>query len=111
MRFLLGDIATEAGIHLIAGAGTRVEALRLCSALQPDLAAVDICDPDLGEGLIAELRSIAPELRIAAIVPAGVRSYQHDSLCAGADVILEKPYDAPQARFTLEALQHLPVTV
>jgi DNA-binding NarL/FixJ family response regulator len=105
MRFLLGDLANEAGIRILAGAGTRVEALKLCGSLQPELAAVDLCDDELGAGIIAELRSIAPRVAVAAIVPAGVRAYQQAALAAGADVILEKPYDPEQVRFTLEALQ------
>ena len=69
MRFVLGDLAREAGIAIIVEAGNAAEALDLQAALAPRLAVVDLsADAVVGEGLLGALLARDPDLAVAAVV-------------------------------------------
>lgn len=112
MRFVLGDLAREAGIAIIAEAGDAAEALELQAALSPHLAAVDLtADAVVGEGLLAALLARDPDLALAAIVAPGDAVGASRARARGARETLEKPYDPAAVLAALRRLAAVPVAV
>ncbi len=112
MRFVLGDLAREAGIAIIAEAGSATEALDLQAALEPHLAAVDLtADAVVGEALLGALLARDPDLALAAIVAPGDAEAAARARARGAREVLEKPYDPDAVHAALQRLSAVAVGV
>lgn len=105
MRFVLGELAREAGVGIVAEAGSAAEALELQEALAPRFAAVDLTAGAVaGEGLLGALLARDPALELLAIVAAGDVESAERARGKGARTVLEKPYDPEAARRALMRL-------
>jgi len=112
MRFVLGDLAREAGIAIIVEAGSAAEALDLQAALTPRLAVVDLSvDAVVGEGLLGALLARDPDLAVAAVVSPGDAAGAARARARGAREVLEKPYDPDAALAALQRLSAVPAGV
>lgn len=92
MRDGLALVAHDlAGCEIVGLAATRVEALRLAAAAQPDLALLDVLLPD-GNGLdlVRDLRAAQPGLRVVVISSYRAIDYAERALSAGASAYLNK---------------------
>lgn len=109
LRFVLGEIAREAGIAVVAEAGSADEALDLQAALEPGLAVVDLtADAVVGEALLGALLARDPALALAAVVAPGDAEGAARARARGAREVLEKPYDPDAALAALLRLSCVP---
>ncbi|MBK6899316.1 MAG: response regulator [bacterium] len=109
LRFVLGEIAREAGIAVVAEAGSAAEALDLQAALEPGLAVVDLtADAVVGEALLGALLARDPALALAAVVAPGDAEGAARARARGVREVLEKPYDPDAARAALQRLSCVP---
>lgn len=109
LRFVLGEIAREAGIAVVAEAGSAAEALDLQTALEPGLAVVDLtADAVVGEALLGALLARDPALALAAVVAPGDAEGAARARARGAREVLEKPYDPDAALAALQRLSCVP---
>lgn len=109
LRFVLGEIAREAGIAVVAEAGSAAEALDLQAALEPGLAVVDLtADAVVGEALLGALLTRDPALALAAVVAPGDAEGAARARARGAREVLEKPYDPEAALAALQRLSCVP---
>lgn len=78
-------------VQVVGGAASGKETLQLVRELKPDLLLLDISMPDLG-GLevLAELRSLAPELKVIIVSQHTDRAYVMRALKLGAKGYLAK---------------------
>lgn len=78
-------------LQIVGGASSGEEALRLCRELGPDLLLLDLSMPGLG-GLevLAELRTLAPQLKVIVVSQHTDRAYVLRALKLGARGYLAK---------------------
>jgi len=106
-RRIVRDLVTRAGFEMIE-ATTGEEGLRLAETRQPDLILMDIQMPVL-DGYAAtqqvrerEARLRLPRVPIVALTANAFDEDTHQSLAAGMDAHLAKPYTREQLRELLQ---------
>ena len=95
----------EAGFEVVGEAGDGEEAVRLASALQPDLVLMDVSMPVL-DGIEAtrRLRASCPEARVVILTMHGEESTIDQALRAGAAAYLLKDCSTDEVAETLRAV-------
>ena len=95
----------EAGFDVVGEAGDGEEAVRLATALRPDLVLMDVTMPVLG-GIEAtrRLRLAAPEARVVILTMHGEEETIDQALRAGASAYLLKDCSTDQVAETLYAV-------
>lgn len=90
------------GYHAIT-ASTGVEALRLVTAEQPDVALVDLRLPDqTGVELISRIRELSPATEAVVLTGHATVDSAASAMSLGAFAFLEKPCDNDRLLLTLE---------
>lgn len=100
---------TEAGLEVIAEAGTVAEALACVAARVPDAIVLDLQLPD-GNGLdvLPVVKACVPAPVVVVLTNAGPPSYRARCLARGADAVLDKSTEFEGLVPTLLALQRTP---
>lgn len=106
MRKLIRVSFEKYGYNQFEEAATGVEALRKMKYFLPDLITLDINMPD-GSGieLIPEFRALHPDVKILMITSEGKGKNVIDSVYAGANQFLVKPFSAETFSNVLNALE------
>jgi DNA-binding NarL/FixJ family response regulator len=88
---IAGLLAEEPDIEVVGGAGTILEAAKVCPGLAPDVALLDVRLPDgTGVDLCRELRSILPNMRCIMLTSYADDEALFSSIMAGASGYLLK---------------------
>jgi DNA-binding NarL/FixJ family response regulator len=105
LRQGLRKAVEEAGFDVVGEAGDGEEAVRLASALQPDLVLMDISMPVL-DGIEAtrRLRGSVPDTRVVILTMHGEESVIDRALRAGAAAYLLKDCSTDEVAETLRAV-------
>src|SRR5512139_2905694 len=84
-------LETQAGMRVIAEAGTGAEALKLAAEHKPNIALMDISMPDM-DGLEAtrRLKQQLPSIQVLALTVHDDKQYFMEMLAAGASGYLTK---------------------
>jgi two-component system, NarL family, response regulator DegU len=95
----------EAGFDVVGEAGDGEEAIRLASALQPDVVLMDVSMPVL-DGIEAtrRLRGTVPEARVVILTMHGEEAVIDRALRAGAAAYLLKDCSTDEVAATLRAV-------
>jgi DNA-binding NarL/FixJ family response regulator len=95
----------EAGFDVVGEAGDGEEAVRMATALRPDLVLMDVTMPVL-DGIEAtrRLRLSAPDARVVILTMHGEEETIHRALRAGAAAYLLKDCSTDQVAQTLHAV-------
>lgn len=94
MRKMIRDVATEAGWEVAGEARDGAEAVRLYSALRPDLVTMDVVMPTMG-GLEAlrQIRAADPDAQIVMVTALDQKQTLMESIRDGAIDFIVKPFD------------------
>jgi two-component system chemotaxis response regulator CheY len=105
MRKLIRISFEKFGYNQIEEAATGIEAARKMKFFVPDIITLDINMPD-GNGIefIAEFRTVNPDVKILMITSEGRGKTVIDSVYAGANQFLVKPFNAETFSNALKAL-------
>ena len=104
LRVALAELLDEAGFR-VSSASNGYTGLRLASLEHPRVVLLDLVLPELtGIEVLRELRS-SPELRdTAVVVITGNTSWIPEARVAGADLVIEKPFDVDELLAAIQAV-------
>ena len=105
----LAELLDEAGFK-VSSASNGYSGLRLASLEHPRVVLLDLGLPELtGVEVLRELRSSADTRDTAVIVVTGDTSRIADARLAGADLVIEKPFDLDELLAAVHsAIHHRP---
>jgi two-component system KDP operon response regulator KdpE len=93
VRVALAELLDEAGFK-VSSASNGYSGLRLASLERPRVVLLDLGLPELsGLDVLRELRGSAETREVAVIVITGYSSRIAEARVAGADLVVEKPFD------------------
>jgi two-component system KDP operon response regulator KdpE len=93
LRVALAELLDEAGFR-VSSASNGYSGLRLAALEHPRVVLLDLGLPELtGVEVLRELRASPPTRDTAVIVITGNSSRIADARVAGADLVVEKPFD------------------
>ncbi|MFH1841715.1 MAG: response regulator [bacterium] len=105
MRVMLKDILYEMGLNVIGEAGDGREAVRQFRKLQPDLVAMDITMPRMdGIAALKKIKAEAPDALVVMITALGQKEKVLESIQAGAQDFIVKPFDQERVQTTIGRL-------
>jgi two-component system chemotaxis response regulator CheY len=105
MRASIKKILEAHGFTVVGEASNGVEAIELANQLQPDLITMDITMPQM-DGITAtkEIVKNNPDVKICMVSAMGQEVMVRESILAGANNFLVKPFKEEKVVETLKAM-------
>lgn len=92
-------------VNVVAEAGNGVEALKLISETDPDVAILDIRMPELnGIEVLKKVRETGPRPKIIILTNYPYKQYKKRCLAEGADYFFDKNQDIEEFKETIARL-------
>lgn len=93
MRMMLRDILTKVGYEIAGEASNGLEAIEKFKEVKPNLVTMDITMPEMdGVEAVRKIREIDKEAKILMVSAMGQQKLIIESLEAGADDFIVKPF-------------------
>lgn len=93
-RKLLRGILEDAGMEIVGEAANGQEAMKLFTALKPDVVTLDITMPVMdGINALKEIMAVDQNAKVVMVTAAGQKGNVVEALKLGALEFVTKPYD------------------
>ena len=96
-RLLLRTLLRQSYVDVVGEATNGLEALELCSRLQPDVLILDINMPKMnGFGVLKSIRSTHPEISVVMMSSDATQRNVEEARTYGIDKFIVKPFSPAQ---------------
>lgn len=105
LRQILTSNLTEAGHEIVGEAGNGQEVLDMLETINPDLITLDITMPVMdGIEALKQIKNNYPAISVVMVSAAGQKDKVMESLKAGADDFLQKPFEPEDVKHVVAKL-------
>ena len=105
MRIVLKEMLVKNGYEVCGEAANGLQALELYKELKPDLVTLDITMPEMdGMTALKEIKAYDSGAKVVMCSAMGQKKFVMDSIMAGADDFIVKPFQASRVLETVRRI-------